>query len=135
MTDEMFINEMKILWQNLDIQKRGKLGRLIRDYFGIERGSKVIEKMQESLCISLGNQFPLKLYQMNYRRQQMNDPKLSNETIKQELDDRPICPDNPAHGPMMRNGKRWVGRGQQRQKWLCNTCGAPAETKINTGGI
>jgi len=46
-SDEMFVKEMRILWQNLSVQKRNKLGDLIRDYFNQgERTEKIIFKMQ-----------------------------------------------------------------------------------------
>lgn len=31
--DETFVNEMRILWQNSDVEERNKLGTLIRSYF------------------------------------------------------------------------------------------------------
>jgi transposase-like protein len=43
-------------------------------------------------------------------------------------EDRPVCPE--CKKPMMKNGKRWVGKGNQRQKWLCSGCGAETQTKM-----
>lgn len=41
--------EMRILWQNLDDDKRSDLGDLIRGYFGGERAEKIINFMQSSI--------------------------------------------------------------------------------------
>ena len=45
--DDMFILEMRILWQNTP--HRTKLGSIIREYFGEERAEPIINKLQETL--------------------------------------------------------------------------------------
>lgn|GEM_PF-1573540 len=66
-TDEMFVREMSILWQGLDVPHRKKLGHLIRDYFntgviafhstdplkpmtGYERAELIIDRMMEKIA-------------------------------------------------------------------------------------
>lgn len=47
MEPELFVKEMKIFWQNIDVEKRTVFADLLREYFGEERGYKLIEQMQE----------------------------------------------------------------------------------------
>ena len=50
MDDQEFTKEMTILWQNLDVNTRHKLGLIIRKYFDEgERGDNLIAKMQEAI--------------------------------------------------------------------------------------
>lgn len=49
-SDEMFAKEMSILWQNLEVPKRKKLGKLIRDYFEGDRAERIINRMQEKMA-------------------------------------------------------------------------------------
>jgi hypothetical protein len=46
LTNELFIKDMRILWQNLDNSKRNKLGEIIRGYFPPIRASRIIQTMQ-----------------------------------------------------------------------------------------
>jgi len=49
-SDEMFAQEMKILWQNSNLETRTKLRNAIESYFDQgDRGYRLIEKMQCSL--------------------------------------------------------------------------------------
>ncbi len=46
-SDELFVKDMRILWQNLGVEERNKLGDIIRKYFNYgERPTNLIEKMQ-----------------------------------------------------------------------------------------
>lgn len=48
-TDEDFVKEMKILWQN-NISVRELICCMIRDYFNAgDRAEKIIQKMQEKV--------------------------------------------------------------------------------------
>ena len=53
MDNELFVKEMKILWNNLDNKKRWEFEKIIRSYFKIpylnleERADKIIEKLNE----------------------------------------------------------------------------------------
>ena len=50
LTDEEFVNEMKILWQKAPQRCRNKLSEIIRDYFDAgDRSVKIIQKMQEQI--------------------------------------------------------------------------------------
>lgn len=49
-SDEMFVREMSILWQNLEIPKRKQLGKIIRGYFDQgDRAELIINRMQEKI--------------------------------------------------------------------------------------
>lgn len=46
-TDKMFVKEMAILWQNIDIKKRFELSDLICNFYNKgNRAIKIIERMQ-----------------------------------------------------------------------------------------
>ena len=46
-SDELFIQEMRILWQ--DSNERGILGKIIRNYFETYRAQRIINKLQEGI--------------------------------------------------------------------------------------
>jgi len=47
-SDDVFVDEMRILWQNVDVETRNKLAEMIDDYFDEgQRAEKIINKMQE----------------------------------------------------------------------------------------
>lgn len=49
-TDEQFVREMSILWQNLDVPTRRRLGKIIRNYFDLgERAEDIINRMMEKI--------------------------------------------------------------------------------------
>ena len=49
-SNEIFVREIKILWQNSDVTHRKMLGSIIRDCFNIgDRAEKIINKMQEKI--------------------------------------------------------------------------------------
>jgi hypothetical protein len=50
LTDSEFVNEMSILWQNLDNRKRNVFANLIRSYFdSSDRAELIIERMQTKI--------------------------------------------------------------------------------------
>ena len=49
-SDETFVKEFQILWQNGDVCIRNFLSNMIYDYFDLgERAEKIINKMQETI--------------------------------------------------------------------------------------
>uniref|UniRef100_A0A6M3J3K9 Uncharacterized protein n=2 Tax=viral metagenome TaxID=1070528 RepID=A0A6M3J3K9_9ZZZZ len=47
MSDSEFVKEMRILWQNLDVEQRNKLGDIIREFFDCgARAGLIIYKLQ-----------------------------------------------------------------------------------------
>ena len=44
--DDVFVKEIRILWQNSDVTTRKCLGNIIRSYFEGDRAEKIINKMQ-----------------------------------------------------------------------------------------
>ncbi len=49
-SDEMFVREMSILWQNADIPVRNRLAKIIRNYYDCgDRAEKIINRMQEKI--------------------------------------------------------------------------------------
>ena len=47
-SDNTFVNEIRILWQN-NVSARELIGCFISDYFEGERAERIINKMQEKL--------------------------------------------------------------------------------------
>ena len=45
-SDEMFVKEMRIFWQESLIINRKKFGECIRNYFEGDRAEKIINKLQ-----------------------------------------------------------------------------------------
>lgn len=49
-SDEMFVREMSILWQNINQGKRNRLAEIIRSYYDQgERAELIIFRMQEKI--------------------------------------------------------------------------------------
>jgi hypothetical protein len=49
LSDELFVVEMKILWQTSDILVRNSLANIIRGYFKGIRAEMIINKLQETI--------------------------------------------------------------------------------------
>ncbi|KKL92204.1 hypothetical protein LCGC14_1887030 [marine sediment metagenome] len=49
-TDEEFVREMSLLWQNVDQAERNRLAEVIRNYYDQgDRAEAVIKRMQEKI--------------------------------------------------------------------------------------
>ncbi len=49
-TDEEFVREMSILWQNVDQDERNRLAEVIRNYYDHgDRAELIINRMQEKI--------------------------------------------------------------------------------------
>jgi hypothetical protein len=50
LSDEMFVKEMSILWQNSSVTVRNRLANIIRNYYNQgDRAEKIISRMQEKI--------------------------------------------------------------------------------------
>lgn len=50
LSDEEFVKELSILWQNVEVSTRNRLSKIIKDYYDFDnRAEKIIARMQEKI--------------------------------------------------------------------------------------
>ena len=49
MTDELFVKELRILWQNASVEAREDIRNIIEKYYPLERSSLIISYLQETI--------------------------------------------------------------------------------------
>lgn len=47
-SDKMFVKEIQLMWK-AGFEPRKRLGKMLRDFFGEERASRIIQRLQDPL--------------------------------------------------------------------------------------